>query len=110
MEMIMNPQARIAEIDKIFEDMEEKSRKLQEERNALASLTLPQTVAITLRERLNYRVDDAWWHEVNDGIHDWTGNVHTRYLTKAHTLLRQYDDDDDTFVAEIINKVADTLR
>lgn len=78
-------------------DNAEKIAKLRKEADELeaadkAFRALPDDhkLAITLHDMLcrwNHVDACEWFYEVNKGIHDWSGQSHQPYLTKARSVV-----------------------
>lgn len=46
-----------------------------------------QILAFDLHAKFG-KMDESWGYEITDGIHNWYGSDHTKWLTKATQLLQ----------------------
>jgi hypothetical protein len=77
-----------------IEELKAQIAKLEAQDAALAALAPDHRLAMTLHETLcqwNHTDGCGWFYEMRDGIDDWAGDAHGRYLSKAHRLIKFCD-------------------
>lgn len=73
-----------------IKELEQQITNLKAEDEYLQSLTPVEKVAIALHSAFcigNHTDGCSWFYEMKNGIDDWNGNTHDRYLTKATLVL-----------------------
>lgn len=50
------------------------------------------TLAIYLHEVFRPAVEDGWWYEVKDELHDWNGHQHKFWLDRATQVMQGFGD------------------
>lgn len=71
-------------------ELQKQINALKLEDAALKAMMGPEhKIAVQLHDTLchhNHSDGCGWFYEVSDGIHNWYGSTHERYLTKARVL------------------------
>lgn len=76
--------------DKIKE-IELEIKRLQEEKLSLQMLDMERQNATALHEKFcvqNHIDECGWFHEIKDGVVNWEGPVHKKWVQKAERLIR----------------------
>lgn len=79
----------IEDIDKRIKEIDDERDHLLKQKNSLKQMAFPKRMAILLhtRCRSNHTDQCSWSYETKDGIHDWSGSSHQRYLEKAEKFI-----------------------
>lgn len=80
----------MGQFDDKIEEIELEIKKLQEEKLSLQMLDMKQQNAVIFHEKFctQYHIDECgWFHEIKDGVVNWEGPVHKKWVQKAERLI-----------------------
>ena len=80
----------VKKMDTAIQKLKDDLKKLEDEREAMVTMPANQRLAIELHGGTctwNHTDGCGWFYEMRDGIHDWSGSTHKRYLNSANTIL-----------------------
>lgn len=78
--------------------------RLEQEQRQIESSGPEYVLAVELHEKLchwNHTDGCGWYYEIHNGIHDWTGSSHKRYLEKSIKMMAEGLDIDT--VIKVVN-------
>jgi hypothetical protein len=81
----------IKQIDEKIVEAEKAIEELKAKREALIAERPETRLARELHSKLcawNHTDGCGWFYEMKDGVDDWRGDAHSRYLTKASTFIK----------------------
>ncbi len=101
---------RLNEIDTKIKKLEGEAGALLTEKVHLEGWTTEQSLAAELFQALCHnKADTAWYYEITNGIHNWSGQDHGRWILKARRAINAVretlESTDNNYVASHITEI-----
>lgn len=100
------------ELARLEAELRRRKELLKTAKRELDTSTPTHHLAIAMHHRLcrwNHTDGCGWHYEIRDGIHDWSGHDHARWLRNANMVMRLIEGQPVTAdnIVEFFNKLVD---